>query len=165
MTQPDRGLLRALRKQAENNPTLPQCADIQKQFKREYRDILHGSLNAIAEQCNTCSRKHGFQSDWLNVPEKLMLIVTELAEAMESYRCIDPQFLMTLKYPISPKELTSPEQLKDSLNKMENFQEELADALIRLVDLMSALHIDIEDVMSKKMAINELREHRHGKHR
>lgn len=162
--KPDYDLLNTLRKQARLNPTSNQRNELKKQFENEYKGIMHTSIAALAEQCHTCSKTHGFQSNWLNVPEKLMLIVSELAEAMEAYRHIDPRLLTTLANTPPKEKVTLPEELADSVKQMHNFQEEMADTLIRLLDLMHALDIDIESTTANKMAINELRQHKHSKY-
>lgn len=66
---------------------------------------------------------------------KLMLIVTEVAEAAEAVRHGD----------------------------VANLGEELADALIRIFDLARAVDIDLDEAVEKKMRINEDRPHMHGK--
>jgi len=65
----------------------------------------------------------------------LMLIVSELGEAMEALRHGD--FL--------------------------NFDEELADVMIRMGDMCGGLGIDLEYAIEKKMAVNAKRPHKHGK--
>ena len=64
-----------------------------------------------------------------------MLIVTELAEAMEAHRHQDD----------------------------DNFREELADTFIRLFDLCAGLGIDIQAEIIKKSEKNKLRPYKHGK--
>lgn len=64
-----------------------------------------------------------------------MLIVTELAEAMEAHRVQD----------------------------QENFKEEIADSFIRLLDLCGGLGIDIEAEIEKKSSKNKTRPYKHGK--
>lgn len=71
------------------------------------------------------------------VPEKLMLVVTEVAEAMEAYRNDD-----------------HPE-----------FAEELADTIIRILDLCAYLCIDIDRAVITKVLKNRKREHLHGRKR
>jgi NTP pyrophosphatase (non-canonical NTP hydrolase) len=66
---------------------------------------------------------------------KLMLVVTELSEAGEAARKSD----------------------------MENFTEELADTIIRLLDITGTCGIDIDKAVADKMLINEGRPYRHGK--
>lgn len=81
------------------------------------------------------------------IPEKLMLIVTEAAEAMECYR--DPKH--------APAEAWTGEG-----GKPEGLPAELADIVIRIGDLCGALGIDLEAAVLSKMAHNERRAHRHG---
>lgn len=71
-----------------------------------------------------------------NIPEKLMLIVSELAEGMEGYR----------------------KGLKDDhLPHYDMLSVELADALIRIFDLCGYLGINIGEIFEAKMAYNTLR--------
>ena len=69
------------------------------------------------------------------VLSKLMLAVTELAEAGEACRTGD----------------------------YHNFCEEVADAVIRLFDTAHALGIDLATEMANKMLRNETRPYKHGK--
>ena len=64
-----------------------------------------------------------------------MLIVTELAEAMEAHRHQDH----------------------------ENFREEIADTFIRLFDLCGGMEIDIQQEIEKKSEKNKKRPYKHGK--
>ncbi len=84
-------------------------------------------------------KEKGFKTSWDNVAEKLLLIVSEITEAHEGIRHGD--------YP--------------------NFREEIADTMIRLLDLAESLEIDLTDEMSKKMDINWKRNwkrpYKHGK--
>jgi NTP pyrophosphatase (non-canonical NTP hydrolase) len=90
-----------------------------------------------------------FKTNWSNVPEKLMLVVTELAEAMEAYRHM--------------KRDADDVPVRVDDKWYENFAEELADAIIRLLDLTGSLCIDIESRIAEKMATNEMRPIKHGK--
>ena len=99
---------------------------------------------------------HGFWEDWdcLNgeiyenctsetqdamgdnaISTRLMLIVGEVAEAMEALRKSDNS----------------------------NFKEELADIVIRVADLCGGLDIDLETEIRKKMDKNKDRPYKHGK--
>lgn len=66
---------------------------------------------------------------------KLMLVVTEIAEAAEAVRKGDKA----------------------------NYAEELADAIIRILDLSHNQGIDIESEIALKMTINLKRPYKHGK--
>lgn len=74
---------------------------------------------------------------------KLMLVVTEVSEAMEALR---------------DNKLAYYE--KDG--KPEGMVTELADTVIRVLHLADLLGLDLEDAIERKMAFNEKREYRHG---
>lgn len=69
------------------------------------------------------------------VPTKLMLIVTEVAEACEEFR---------------------------KGHNLDKFGEELADIIIRVGQLGIGLGIDLDDAVSQKLKANKTREHQHG---
>lgn len=66
---------------------------------------------------------------------KLMLVVSEISEAAEEVRA----------------------------NNRLGFEEEIADAIIRIFDICGTMGIDIGNEVAKKMNINRLRPVRHGK--
>ena len=119
-------------------------------------DCCRGSLNHMARRISEVVRSKGFETTWRNVPEKLMLVVTELAEAMEWYRNFSGDDLLELGR--NPEELAS-ERGNDSLVQ---FRFEIADAVIRLLNLSASLGIDIEAAIAAKMERNEKRPFRHG---
>lgn len=98
-------------------------------------DIKGKSLNELSAICHSIAREKGFWDKERNVGEALMLIVTELAEAMEAHRVQDQA----------------------------NFREELADSFIRLLDLCGGMGIDIEEEIEKKSNKNKNRPYKHGK--
>jgi len=96
------------------------------------------------------SEAHGFHETEAdrNLPTKLMLIVSELAEAMEELRRL-PEEISRLKF-----------SAHDS--KPVGFASELADAVIRIGDLAEMCGIDLTEAVTVKMAYNETRAVRHG---
>jgi NTP pyrophosphatase (non-canonical NTP hydrolase) len=76
---------------------------------------------------------------------KLMLCVSELVEAMEE-----------LRNNHSPRETYTHE------GKPEGFAIELADAVIRILDLAEFCGVDVEQAIRVKMGYNETREYKHG---
>ena len=101
---------------------------------------LEIKLNDYAKYIAKWREEKGFMtpselSDSHNVLAKLMLIVSELSEAAEAVRFCN----------------------------QENFEEEIADALIRILDLTGTMNIDIESAVIKKMMVNEGRPYLHGK--
>lgn len=112
------------------------------------------NLNEIAKEIVKCRKEKGFHTSLDNIPEKLMLIVTECAEAMEEYRNID---FRALEY----NEI-SPENPFDS-KPIEQFGTEIGDVVIRCLDVLESLGFDSEKVILDKIAFNWTRPSRHGR--
>jgi NTP pyrophosphatase (non-canonical NTP hydrolase) len=88
----------------------------------------------------------------------LMLVVSELGEALEAHR----NGRLMVDIPAVPEGEVAfksffEEQVKDS------FQDEIADALIRILDLCGGLNINIEYYVEQKLRYNRTRKRLHGK--
>lgn len=124
-----------------------------------------GSMNYLAKRIAKWSVSKGWETNWWNVPEKLMLVVTELAEAMEEYRELgDPE---RRRLEDERKLVVEPGHypLNYDTVRMEHypkFRVEIADAVIRLLNLSASLGIDIEAEIAAKMEKNEKRPFKHG---
>jgi NTP pyrophosphatase (non-canonical NTP hydrolase) len=119
-------------------------------------DCCGGSLDYMAREIAKWSVGKGWVTTWRNVPEKLMLVVTELAEAMDWYRLFSQEDFAELER--GSTDITS-EKGTDALVK---FREELADTVIRVLNMSASLGIDIEKEIARKMEINEKRPFKHG---
>lgn len=117
------------------------------------------TISQLVEVTHENARNKGFWDDWdsicwedgldkneastLEINElfnnaiatRLMLIVSEVSEALEALRN----------------------------NDQNNFKEELADVIIRTCDLAGGLNIDLEDEVLKKINKNKDRPYKHGK--
>ena len=109
-------------------------------------------INAIAERVHKANAKWWVTLDneplVRNRPEMMMLIVSEIAEAMEGYRKSLPD---------------------DKLPHRSMEEVEMADALIRILDYCASHGLDLGGAYVEKMAYNAKREdhtleHRKGKH-
>ena len=108
-------------------------------LQREHLSQTLGQLGATIIEINTANGWNVIKpSDWADnvykVPAVLALIHSEVSEALEAYR-------------------------KDDA---ENFIEELADVLIRLLDCATGLNMDLGEAVLTKMAVNRARAFRHG---
>lgn len=111
-------------------------------------------LGLLAKQCHRIARDHGFwdhayhtvrdpvlgdvEARVLNpsiIPEKLALIHSEVSEALEAFRNDDDG----------------------------NLEEELADVVIRVLDLAAFRGYDLETAILEKMRKNSQRPHMHGR--
>lgn len=91
----------------------------------------------------------GWWDDDRRVGELLMLIVTELAEAYEEWR----DGRMDVWYTDNPQSAEA---------KPEGFGIELADAIIRILHLAEHLELNMDELVTLKMAYNNTRPYRHG---
>ena len=108
---------------------------------------IHASqlIDDLAYQCHATAKLKGFWTVSENTPEKIMLVVTELAEFVESYRKGD--------------EIIMDEHCPEFMNT----EIELADAVIRIFDIAKYHNFQIGKAIVAKMKYNETRPHLHGK--
>lgn len=93
------------------------------------------------------SEPQGINHD--RVASKLALVHSEISEALEDLR--DEKIVMRLV--TNSKGLSEPVGL----------EVELADAVIRILDLAQGLGLDIENAIYEKMIYNQKREYKHGR--
>jgi len=116
------------------------------------------TITELVNEAHRNSVEHDFWPDGhgiADMPEdidlllsKLMLIVTEVAEAAEALR----------EWGHMREVSQSPE-----LHDREHLGEELADIIIRVGDFAGALGLDLESAIASKMARNRERPRMHGK--
>jgi len=103
------------------------------------------TLNQLRDACYSTAYKKGWHDKPRTLGDFLMLMVSELAEALEEYRNgkdIDEVYLVD--------------------GKPEGVPVEIADVLIRIFDFCGYHDIDIEQVTLDKMEYNGMRPYRHG---
>ena len=100
-------------------------------------------INDLSRAAHEAAVKSGWYDTKRNIPELLVLIHSEISEALECYR---EDRMRT--YTVSHKPC--------------GFWTEIADVYIRLGDMCGFYGIDIERVIERKMAYNSTREYRHG---
>ena len=112
-------------------------------------------LNQSAHVIHQYNKEKGFWDKERNVGELLMLVTSELGEAMEAHRKGDFTPALFVGSDHTPKAFE--ENIKDT------FEDEIADAIIRLLDLSAGLGIDIEWHIRSKVQYNQNRPWLHGK--
>lgn len=105
----------------------------------------------------------GFWEGERKIGELLMLVTSELAEALEADR---DGYYSTPSY-LTKASLMGQEDKEFKLlfikTVKNSFEDEIADAVIRLFDLAEGKGIDLEWHIKAKMRYNSLRERLHGK--
>lgn len=130
-------------------------------------------IKEISKQINENAHAKGFWDKGVDVPEKLMLIVSEVSEAMEADR-IDKRaningFYSDMKNAGIGKDLS----FKSRFEQVEfersfeatiknSLEDELADAAIRIFDLATEMGIDLSWHIDHKVKYNANRPVMHG---
>ena len=116
--------------------------------------VLEAHENAVGK---------GFYDSQRNIPELLMLIVSEIGEACEALR--NNKFTNTKPLLSNPlNDFEHPQWLFNFEGFVKDtFEDEIADAFIRLADLCGYMKIDIEKHIIAKMEYNKTRSRKHGK--
>jgi NTP pyrophosphatase (non-canonical NTP hydrolase) len=132
------------------------------------------TLNKLRDEIHEYAINKGFWDQPRETGTLLMLCVSELAEAMEAdrkdrYAQIESfdSYLKFANVSITDFDMNN-ENCEWIANKFEStikdtFEDELADNIIRILDLCGAHGIDIEKNIELKMKYNQTRERMHGK--
>jgi NTP pyrophosphatase (non-canonical NTP hydrolase) len=122
------------------------------------------NLNQFCRQIHEANKLKGFDESKENIGQSLMLIVSELSEALEAHRKsnfadkkkFDEMMMSGVVY-----EHYFENAFKDSIK--DTFDDEIADTVIRCFSLCGALKIDIDWHIEQKLKYNETRSFKHGK--
>lgn len=125
------------------------------------------NLNELSKQIYKENKLRGFDVAKDNTGQVLMLVVSELAEALEADRKNRYAGLVQFKQDMLEMNEFDDENTFRKLafehNIKDTFQDEIADAFIRLFDLCGGYDIDIEKHIELKRKYNSTREFKHGK--
>ena len=117
-------------------------------------------LNELGKQIHQDCIDKGFYDTPRELGTLLMLIVSEVAEANEAARInkfADPQLVLEM----NPENCGITRDFLDLVK--DTFEDEIADTIIRLLDLCAYMNIDIEKHISLKLAYNKTRPYKHNK--
>lgn len=127
-------------------------------------------INELAKEIHQNAKDKGFFDDEKNIGEMLCLIHSEVSEALEAdrkdkYQTANKIMLGGLAdkdYGHSFfEDLDFSEEFKYRVK--DTFEDELADIMIRTMDLAAFKGVDLEAHIKAKMRFNKLRKHKHGK--
>lgn len=104
------------------------------------------TLEELQIEAGKNSEAKGFHDLEVSVGDRLMLMVTELAEAMEEWRAGHPEY----------------ETYYSDGGKPEGVPAELADVVIRIADFCYFYSIDLQKAIDEKMTYNATRPPLHG---
>lgn len=121
-------------------------------------------MNDLRDLIYLNAKNKGFWDSERNIAEALMLVVTELSEAVEVHR------REGYVHNLSPEIKEQLDEMNDSefvehfvLVAKDQFADEMADSIIRILDLCGGLDIDIDWHIRAKIRYNHTRARLHGK--
>ena len=129
------------------------------------------NINELAKEVHENAVAHGWWEKPPTLPEALCLIHAELSEALEEYREGNPLIYGTCalaaedcKFSGVCDRVGRPGEGEgiDGPCKPEGIAVELADVILRTLDRMAALGVDVDAVVMAKHKYNLGREYRHG---
>lgn len=134
------------------------------------------TIAELSKEIHENARNKGFWDKDRNLGEMLMLIVSEVSEAMEADRkdnYYDAEARYRKNKDLSKNGAKWAFDIVDSnpdawanwfaIEVKNSFEDELADTVIRIFDLAHSRNIDLEWHIKQKMRYNATREHMHGK--
>ena len=130
-------------------------------------------MEQLIKKAHEVAKEKGFWETERNVPEMLLLIISEVSEATEALRkdhYADKAAVKDLyndieinKYEDEFNIMSGPWKAGFEANIKSSFEDEIADVAIRLFDLCGGLNIDLQKHIELKMMYNSMRGYKHGK--
>lgn len=108
------------------------------------KNLTNISLRSLQSAAHHTAVDKGWWEKERSIPEQILLMHTELSEAVEELRKEHPRPFYLLN------------------EKPEGWGVELADCVIRIMDTCEKYHVDLQGLIELKMKYNETRPHRHG---
>lgn len=133
-------------------------------YPHKKNNMKKETLNELAKKIHENAKNKGFHEGKKNLGEMLCLVHSEVSEALEADRK-NNYFLNSIWDIKQINNTPSDEFFKSDYKSFvkDSFEAELADIIIRVLDICAMLNIDIDSFVKANMRNNTLREIKHGK--
>lgn len=128
------------------------------------------SLNGLADIIHLNAKNKGFYDSPKELGTMLMLVVSELGEALEADRLGRKADVNIYNKMVDGLKDCKIDDVRTELSNQyfiqfvkDSIEDEIADSLIRLLDMCGYLNIDIDTHIALKMSYNSSRQKLHGK--
>lgn len=120
-------------------------------------------IKDISKKIHQNAREKGFWDTERNFGELLMLVTSELGEALEAHRKRKHSDYVHYRLICNDQPTEVQEEVAFLVHIKDTVEDEIADAVIRLFDLAEGMGIDLEWHIEQKLKYNKTRERLHGK--
>jgi len=122
-------------------------------------------LNELSNKAHAAAVEKGFYERKRDLPELAMLIITELSEAVEAERkgAKIEAYRQKWACEYNVDDWDANTFAKYDIDMRGTIEEEIADAIIRILDLCGYYGINIDAWVETKMKYNSMRPKKHGK--
>ncbi|CAG7579801.1 MAG: nucleoside triphosphate pyrophosphohydrolase, MazG [uncultured marine phage] len=118
-------------------------------------------INKLSKEIHDNNVEKGFYDEEKNIGEMLALVHSEVSEALEA----DRKDIYTTGDVYDINDIEDDEEFQKQFREgiKDSFEDEMADVVIRIMDLSYFKGVDLEEHIKAKMRFNSLRAHKHGK--